>query len=145
VTTQLNAVGAELAGFDGVHAMTDVTGFGLLGHGLEMARGAGLTAEIELAAVPVIAGVSALLEAGVRTGASRRNWASYGEAVDLPPDLAETQRDLLTDPQTSGGLLIAVAADQAPAVLDLVRSRGFAQAAVIGRTAGGPARVRIQK
>ena len=143
VTTQLNAVGAELAGLAGVHAVTDVTGFGLLGHGLEMARGAGLTARIELAAVPVIAGVEALLEAGVRTGASGRNWASYGAAIDLPAGLADVRRDLLTDPQTSGGLLIAVAPDAAQDVLDLARARGFGQAAAVGRTRAGPARVEV--
>jgi selenide,water dikinase len=144
VTTQLNAVGAELAGLAGVHAVTDVTGFGLLGHGLEMARGAGLTAEIDLAAVPVIEGVEALLEAGVRTGASGRNWASYGASVDLPPDLPDTARDLLTDPQTSGGLLIAVSAAEAPAVLDVVRRRGFARSAVVGRLEKGPSRVQVR-
>ena len=143
VTTQLNAVGAELAGLAGVHAVTDVTGFGLLGHGLEMARGAGLTARIELAAVPVIAGVEALLEAGVRTGASGRNWTSYGAAIDLPAGLADARRDLLTDPQTSGGLLIAVAPDAAQDVLDLARARGFGQAAAVGRMRAGPARVEV--
>jgi selenide,water dikinase len=144
VTTQLNAVGAELAGLSGVHAVTDVTGFGLLGHGLEMARGAGLTAQFDLASVPVVPGVEALLEAGVRTGASGRNWTSYGASVDLPAGLADIQRDLLTDPQTSGGLLIAVSAAEAPAVLDLVHARGFAQAAVVGRMQKGPSRVQVR-
>ncbi len=146
-TTQLNAVGGELGGVAGVHAVTDVTGFGLLGHALEMARGAGLTAEID-AAPPLLAGVEALARAGIRTGASTRNWASYGDAVRLPADLAadlpEWRRDLLTDPQTSGGLLIAVAAEAAEAVLDLVRARGFDDAAVVGRMTQGPAEIRLR-
>jgi selenide,water dikinase len=122
--------------------VTDVTGFGLLGHALEMARGAGLTVELT-AAPPLLDGVEALATGGVRTGASGRNWASYGEGVDLPPGLDDWRRDLLTDPQTSGGLLIAVAADQAEAVLALAHGEGFARAAVVGRIVDGPPRVRI--
>ena len=141
-TTKLNTLGARLAGRAGVHAVTDVTGFGLLGHGLEMARGAGLTVELT-AAPPLLDGVEALATGGVRTGASGRNWASYGEGVDLPPGLDDWRRDLLTDPQTSGGLLIAVAADQAEAVLALAQGEGFARAAVVGRVLDGPPRVRI--
>src|SRR6201996_2978157 len=118
-TTQLNSVGRELGDLPGVHAVTDVTGFGLLGHALEMCRGAGLSAEIA-AAPPLLAGVEALAKAGVRTGASGRNWASYGGDVSLPAGLDDWRRDLLTDPQTSGGLLIAVAEADAPGVLDLV-------------------------
>jgi selenide,water dikinase len=143
VTTQLNAVGAKLAALAGVHAMTDVTGFGLLGHTLEMARGSGLTAEISASAAPLMAGVEALAKAGVRTGASARNWASYGAAVEGAEALPEWRRDLLSDPQTSGGLLVAVDPAQAGAVLDLARADGFAQAAIVGRMADGPAGVRI--
>jgi selenide,water dikinase len=142
-TTQLNAVGRELADLAGVHAVTDVTGFGLLGHALEMCRGAGLTAQIT-GEPPLLAGVEALAKAGLRTGASTRNWESYGDAVRLPPNLPQWRRDLLTDPQTSGGLLIAVAADAAEAVLDLVRSRGFSAAAAVGRLAPGPPEIRVQ-
>ncbi len=141
-TTRLNRVGAELAGMEGVHAMTDVTGFGLLGHALEMARGAGLTAEIT-ASPPLLPGVEALARAGVRTGASGRNWASYGEAVAGTEGLEDWRRDLLTDPQTSGGLLVAAAADRADAVLELVRARGFEAAAVVGRMVEGPGGVRV--
>jgi len=139
-TTQLNAVGRELGDIAGVHAVTDVTGFGLLGHALEICRGAGLTAEIG-AAPPLLAGVEALARAGIRTGASTRNWASYGEAVRLPGDLPDWRRDLLTDPQTSGGLLIAVAPEAADAVLALVRESGFRAAAVVGRLREGPAEI----
>lgn len=141
-TTQLNTVGAKLAGRTGVHAVTDVTGFGLLGHALEMARGAGLTVELT-SATPLLDGVEALAAAGVRTGASGRNWDSYGAGIDLPAGLEDWRRDLLTDPQTSGGLLIAVAADHAEALLALARDEGFASTAVVGRIAEGPPRVRV--
>jgi selenide, water dikinase len=142
-TTQLNAVGAELAGRAGVHAVTDVTGFGLLGHTLEMCRGAGLSAELDGAAIPILAGAEALARAGVRTGASGRNWASYGEAVDLPAGLEDWRRDLLCDPQTSGGLLIAVDPAGAEDLLALVRRRGFAAAAIVGRMGHGAPRIRV--
>jgi len=142
-TTQLNTPGAKLAGMAGVHAVTDVTGFGLLGHGLEMARGSNLTVEIEAAAAPLLDGVETLARGGIRTGASTRNWASYGEGVVLPEGFDAWRRDLLTDPQTSGGLLIAVAADQAGAVLDRVRADGFDRAAAVGQVVEGPAVVRV--
>jgi len=141
-TTKLNTLGAKLAGREQVHAVTDVTGFGLLGHALEMARGSGLTIELS-AAPPLLDGVEALAAEGLRTGASGRNWDSYGEGVDLPAGLEDWRRDLLTDPQTSGGLLIAVADSEAGALLDLARADGFARAAVVGRVVEGPARVRI--
>ena len=141
-TTQLNRLGAELPGMAGVHAVTDVTGFGLLGHALEVCRGAGLAGEIT-AAPPLLAGVEALARAGVRTGASGRNWDAYGEAVVLPEGLADWRKDLLTDPQTSGGLLIAVAPEGAEAVLDLARARGFGAAAVVGRLSEGPAGITV--
>ena len=141
-TTKLNTLGAKLAGREGVHAVTDVTGFGLVGHALEMARGSGLTVELA-AAPPLLSGVEALAAAGVRTGAAGRNWDSYGAAVDLPADLPAAARDLLTDPQTSGGLLIAVAESEAPALLDLARADGFERAAVVGRVVDGSARVRV--
>lgn len=138
-TTRLNAFGAELAGRAGVHAVTDVTGFGLLGHALEMARGAGATVELT-ARPPVLPEVLRLLEDGVRTGASARNWTAYGHEVDgLEPGVV---RDLLTDPQTSGGLLIAVAAAEVPALEALARLNGT-HAQVVGRVVDGPARVRV--
>jgi selenide, water dikinase len=141
--TRLNAVGAELAEIEAVHAMTDVTGFGLLGHLLEVCRGSGLAAEVRWAETPVLAGAQALCESGVRTGASARNWASYGEAVTLPQDAPAWLRDLLCDPQTSGGLLLAVSPDAAGAVLDRVRAAGFAQAAVLGRLEEGAPAIRV--
>ena len=142
-TTMLNTLGARLAGMAGVHAVTDVTGFGLLGHALEMARGSGLTVELSVQP-PLLDGVEPLASAGVCTGASGRNWDSYGQAVDLPDNLPDWRRNLLTDPQTSGGLLIAVGADQADGLLALARAQGFGQAAVIGRVVAGPARVRVE-
>jgi len=142
-TTQLNTLGAELGDVAGVHAVTDVTGFGLLGHTLEMCRGAGLSAEIEASGPVLLPTVEELARAGVRTGASGRNWASYGEAVRLPAGLEDWRRDLLTDPQTSGGLLIAVDPGEAEAVLALARARGFDKAAVVGRMVEGPAEVRV--
>lgn len=141
-TTQLNRIGADLAEIDAVHALTDVTGFGLLGHALEMARGSGLGIEIDAESAPLLPGVEALVRDSVRTGASARNWASYGEAIDVPADLPDWRRDLLTDPQTSGGLLVSVAADQAEAVLARVRAAGFDAAAVVGRVVEG-AEVRV--
>ena len=136
-TTRLNRIGADLAEVEAVHALTDVTGFGLLGHALEMARGSGLGIEIDAGCVPLLPGVEALVRDGVRTGASTRNWASYGEGVDLPADLPDWRLDILTDPQTSGGLLVSVAADQAEAVLVQARAAGFEAAAIVGRVVEG--------
>ena len=136
-TTQLNVLGAKLAGRAGVHAVTDVTGFGLLGHALEMARGAGVAIGLDLTGPAYLSGAEALAEAGVRTGASVRNWAAYGASVVLPDDLPEWRRDLLSDPQTSGGLLIAVAPETADEVMALVQSMGFASARRVGRVREG--------
>jgi selenide,water dikinase len=132
-TTQLNVLGRELPDIAGVHAATDVTGFGLIGHALEMAHGSGLVAEITTHDVPVLAGVEGLLRAGVRTGASGRNWDSYGAEVREVTGVPGWERDLLTDPQTSGGLLIACARDAADTVLARARALGFDRAAVVGR------------
>ena len=140
-TTQLNVLGKDLPDLAGVHAVTDVTGFGLLGHALELCRGAGLTAEIG-ASPPLLPGVEALARDGVRTGASTRNWASYGDAV-RGEGLPDWRRDILTDPQTSGGLLIAVDPAQVDAVLTLARAQGFAGAAVVGRMMEGEAEIRL--
>jgi selenide,water dikinase len=108
-TTRLNTPGTELGTLEGVHAMTDVTGFGLLGHGLELARGSGLTARIQFSRLPVLPGAADLAQAGFVTGASGRNWTSYGNGVALFEGCADWQRAILTDPQTSGGLLVSCA------------------------------------
>ncbi len=136
-TTQLNAVGAALPDMAAVHACTDVTGFGLLGHALEMARGAGLRVRLDLDAVPVLEGAAALAEAGFGTGAAARNWQSYAGEVALPAGLPAWRRGLLCDPQTSGGLLIAVAPEAAAALLHRVREAGFGAAAAVGRLEAG--------
>ena len=143
-TTRLNRPGPELARLPGVHAMTDVTGFGLLGHTLEMARGSGLTARINGRAVPFLKDVIELASAGIRTGASGRNWASYGADVDMAPDAPPFLQDLLTDPQTAGGLLVACAPEAADDVLKCFNRSGFAQATAIGHMETGPGRVLVR-
>lgn len=142
-TTLLNRVGAELAGNKDVHAITDVTGFGVLGHGLEMARGSKLTLAVEAGAVPLLAEAASLAQQGHVTGASHRNWASYGGDVSLPTGMPEWKRHLLADPQTSGGLLIACAADKAPDVLRRIHDSGSPGARIIGRAEAGAPSVRV--
>ncbi|MGB6242108.1 MAG: selenide, water dikinase SelD [Castellaniella sp.] len=138
-TTRLNTPGAQLALMPSVHALTDVTGFSLLGHALEMCRGSGLRAELDYAALPWLEPAPALAREGIQTGASGRNWMACGADVTLAAALPPEAQALLTDPQTSGGLLIACAADAADEVLALLRADGFQQAARIGRlTAGSP-------
>ncbi len=139
--TQLNTVGSELSGLDSVHALTDVTGFGLLGHLLEMCHGAGLAAEVKFERVPILPEVLPLVQQGFNTGAIDRNLASYGHEVDFAAQLQDWQRRLLADTQTSGGLLVAVAPVVANEVLAMFRSSGFAQAAVIGEMRQGAPRV----
>lgn len=143
-TTRLNSAGPELATLPGVHAMTDVTGFGLLGHLLGMCRGAGLGARLRLGQVPEIAGVRELLGEGHVTGASTRNWASYGDEVRLAPGLTSLDQALLCDPQTSGGLLVACAPETVPTALELFERQGFVQAAVIGEMSRGAALVTVE-
>jgi len=142
-TTRLNTIGALLSGMEGVHAVTDVTGFGMAGHGLEMARGAGLRIEIAFDRLPLLAGVEGLVRKGIRTGASVRNLESYGSLVQRPAGFDAWRTDILTDPQTSGGLLIAVAADRAEAVLALAHADGFAAARIVGRVVAGPVGVDV--
>lgn len=138
-TTQLNSVGSLLAALAGVHAMTDVTGFGLLGHLAEICRGSGLGARLAFRSLPVIPAALPLVQQGYTTGAAARNWASYGAEVRLPPELAPWQQALLCDPQTSGGLLVACTEDSVAEVLRAFRADGFAAASVIGRMhAGAP-------
>jgi selenide,water dikinase len=131
-TTKLNTPGPDLAALPGVHALTDVTGFGLAGHSLEMARGAHCDVRLEWSAVPLMAGVRTLAAQGFVTGASGRNWAGYGSEITLPAAFAAEDRALLTDPQTSGGLLVSCAPSALHEVLAVFRRHGFEQAAVIG-------------
>jgi selenide, water dikinase len=137
-TTMLNKPGPALAELPGVHAITDVTGFGLAGHTLEVARGAGLLAVVEWSRVPLLAGVAAMAADGFVTGASGRNWAGYGTDVRIDASLANTARDLLTDPQTSGGLLVSCDGASVDAVMKIFRDGGFPHASVIGRVESGP-------
>ncbi len=133
LATQLNSVGPLLAEFDAVHAMTDVTGFGLAGHVLEICQGSQLDAQLQLTQLPRMALAQTLAQAGVATGASERNWHSYGADVlwrGAPPE--PWHQTLITDPQTSGGLLVSCAPHAAHAVLHCFHSHGFTQAAQIG-------------
>ena len=136
-TTQLNTIGPELADLDAVHAVTDVTGFGLLGHLLEMCRGAGLSARLQADDVPILPGAAALAEVGLATGAADRNWTSYGAYIEVPDGLPDWRRGLLCDPQTSGGLLVSVRADRAHDVVQRCIAAGFAQTAIIGEMGEG--------
>ena len=141
--TKLNRVGAALARTANVHAMTDVTGFGLLGHALEMALGSGATMTLEFESLPFLRDAANLAQQGCVTGASNRNWASYSASVALRPDCSEWRRHLLTDPQTSGGLLVACAPDGADELCESIVAEGYPSARVIGRMVEGPAAVRV--
>ena len=143
-TTQLNKVGSNLAALPGVHALTDVTGFGLLGHLLEMCRGAGLGAEVEFAQVPVLSEALPLAQQGIGPGAIERNLASYGHEVDFAAHIETWQQRLLADAQTSGGLLVSAAPEAADDVLKKFAAAGFMQAAVIGTMREGEARVAVR-
>jgi selenide,water dikinase len=143
-TTKLNKPGKALSEMPGVHALTDVTGFGLLGHLLELARGAHLAAKLDMDKIPLLPGVAQLAHDGYFTGASGRNWDGYGHDVELGAGLTDTHRVLLTDPQTSGGLLVSCDPGSVDEVLALFRREGFGEAAVIGRMEAGEARVFVE-
>ena len=143
-TTKLNTPGPELAALEGVHALTDVTGFGLAGHALEIARGANVEVAIDWAKVPMLQGVRDLAAQGFITGASARNWAGYGASIALPGGFAPVDQALLTDPQTSGGLLVSCVPRAVDAVMKVFASHGFEDAAVIGECRAGKARVVVR-
>ena len=143
-TTQLTRPGIDLARLPGVHALTDVTGFGLAGHLLEMCRGAGLHARIDWPSIPFIEPAVTHVRSGIFTGASTRNWAAYAGEVALPAGTADWQRQLLTDPQTSGGLLVACAPADESAVLQVFRRYGFAAACTIGTMIEGKPGITLQ-
>lgn len=143
-TTLLNRIGMDLSSNPAVHGLTDVTGFGILGHAMEMARGSSVTLTIAADDLPLLAHAAALAEAGLVTGASERNWASYGIDVALPAAFPAWRRKLLTDPQTSGGLLVAVAPDRADAVLAEIRAAGYSAARKIGFATPGDAGVIVR-
>jgi len=142
-TTKLNTPGTRLAELDGVHAITDVTGFGLAGHLLEICRGSKLAATVRFGDLPLIPEAAGFVREGIATGASTRNWNGYGAEVALPADAPEWQQKLVTDPQTSGGLLVACAPEAAAAVLAELHGAGFAEAAVIGTLTEGAPRLTL--
>jgi selenide, water dikinase len=143
-TTQLNTPGIALGREPAVHALTDVTGFGLLGHLIEVCRASGVGATVDFARIPLLPEVLDLARQGLVTGASSRNLAGYGSDVMLASSIGDAERALLTDPQTSGGLLVACAPDRAEAVLAVFHGEGFAHAAVIGEFRGGPPDVTVR-
>ncbi len=143
-TTQLNTPGTRLGRLEGVHALTDVTGFGLLGHLLEIARGSNAGAKLRWDAVPILPQALAFATEGIATGASGRNWTGYGDRVRLGAAIGDAQKALLTDPQTSGGLLVACAPDSCAEVLEIFRSEGFADAAVVGEVVAGAPEVHVE-
>ncbi|CAD5373646.1 Selenide, water dikinase [Rubrivivax sp. A210] len=144
-TTQLNTAGPDLAELPGVHALTDVTGFGLAGHALELARGSRHEVVIDWASVPLHEGVRDLAAQGLVTGASGRNWAGYHADVVLPEGFADVDTALLCDPQTSGGLLVSCAPQSLGAVMDIFQRHGFARAAVVGEVRAAPTpRLRVR-
>jgi selenide,water dikinase len=142
--TQLNTPGIMLAEIEGVHAMTDVTGFGLLGHLLGICRGSMLGAELRFEQIPILSTARHLVTQGFVTGASERNWASYQGDVAMPAGAPDWHRTILTDPQTSGGLLVACDAATAPEVLAVFERQGFGHVAEIGRLVAGTPRVIVQ-
>ena len=143
LTTQLNRPGQALAELDGVHALTDVTGFGLAGHLLEICRGSKLSATVQFDALPVIPEALDWARQGVATGASDRNWSGYGTDVQLAADFPAWKRKLLTDPQTSGGLLVACSPQSREEVLAIFAAGGFGEARVIGRLEAGVAKLSV--
>jgi len=142
--TLLNRIGMQLAKDPDIHAITDVTGFGLLGHALEMARGSNLELVVRTGDLPLLSNAGPLVQQGFITGASERNWASYAEAISLPPDFPKWQRHILTDPQTSGGLLIACNPDLAAGALRAIIDAGYPHARLIGNAQVGPPCVTVR-
>ena len=143
-TTKLNTPGIKLGHLDGVNALTDVTGFGLAGHLLEICRGSKLGATIDFAALPIIANALGLAKAGFVTGASERNWAGYGGDISIATNYGEVERNMLTDPQTSGGLLVACDPSAVDAVLAIFKAEGFDEATVIGEMSSGKPQVIVK-
>jgi len=143
-TTKLNTPGEPLSRLEGVHALTDVTGFGLAGHLLEICRGSRLAAEIRFDALPIIPEALEWAKQGTKTGASERNWKGYGNDVDIGAGAPAWQSVLVSDPQTSGGLLVACAPKAESAVLDELGRHGFAEARSIGRLTTGAPRVKVR-
>ncbi len=142
-TTQLNHVGPDLAALSGVHALTDVTGFGLIGHLLELCRGAGLAAHLDARSLPLLPAAIGLAQQGIGPGAIERNLASFGDAVSFATEVDDWRRRIMADAQTSGGLLVSCAPERVEDVLRCFREGGFAQAAIIGRMVPGEPRIQV--
>lgn len=137
IVTQMNTPGPMLACLDGVNAMTNVGGFGLAGHLVEICRGSGLRAALHYDSLPLLPRTRELVEAACLAGASERNWTSYGEQVNMPQTIEAAARTLLTDPQTSGGLLVSCAPESVTEVLSLFLQQGFSHVSVIGEISEG--------
>ncbi len=142
-TTKLNTPGPKLGQLPGVHALTDVTGFGLLGHLLEICKGSSVAAHVAWDQLPVLPGALELARAGFTTGASRRNFTGYGSLVSLSSSIDDAGKALLTDPQTSGGLLVSCRPDTVDEVMRVFAAEGFGHAAVIGEISAGEPGVRV--
>lgn len=142
--TLLNKIGTNLGNNDNVHAMTDVTGFGILGHGLEMAQGSNVEIVIHYSKLPFLNNAEALAKEGYFTGASRRNWDSYSEHIVLPNNFPDYKRNLLTDPQTSGGLLLSVAPEEAENIVHYARENGYPLSTIIGEVREGKPTVIVE-
>ena len=142
-TTKLNTPGTKLGKLEGVHALTDVTGFGILGHLLEMAKGSNASAKLDWPSIPLLPGAYDFAREGIATGASGRNWTGYGERITLGGTIGEAEKILLTDPQTSGGLLVACAPSSVDEVMQLFRAEGFDHAAIVGEIVEGQGHVRV--
>ncbi len=142
-TTQLNTPGTKLGRIEGVHALTDVTGFGLLGHLLEIAKGSNASAKLDWSAIPMLPGALEFAREGIATGASGRNWTGYGQRITLGSNMGDAEKILLTDPQTSGGLLVACAPSSVDEVMKTFKSEGFDHAAIVGEIVEGQGHVRV--
>ena len=143
-TTKLNTPGIKLGQLAGVNALTDVTGFGLAGHLLEICKGSKLGATIHFNQLPIIASVLDLAKQGFVTGASERNWAGYGDDISIAAKFGDVERNLLTDPQTSGGLLVSCDASVVEKVLAIFKAEGFDDACVIGEMTSGKPLVTVK-
>ena len=143
-TTKLNAVGADLAEIDGVNALTDVTGFGLLGHLFEVCEGAGLGAVLDWDKLPILPNALDYAQRGYNTGAANRNWTSFGDHVTVPGGMEQWQKNLLMDPQTSGGLLVSCPPDRVDAVVTLFHKQGYGFATVIGEMKAGSPHITVR-
>ena len=142
-TTQLNSVGVELAALTEINALTDVTGFGLCGHVFELCKGTGLSAKLVWDQLPMLDTVLDYAQQGYNTGAAGRNWDSFADQVVVPDGMAQWQKNLLMDPQTSGGLLASCPPEAAEKVLKTFHDAGFDYACIIGELGEGEPKMTV--